>query len=534
MSALERGQLAARGARATHRIRADRLLLLVAVVALAVGCGSTASSSPSAGPTPAGTPAASATTAPPTSSPAIVTPTPVAPMPSASMAPADPLLGRVVVTVSDSLVVRSEPRVSDDSTIYEPWLPLGTELTVLGGPVAGSGYAWYLVAPVSFEGLGGPGFGWVAAAGKDSEPWIAPATGATSCVSLEVYVVVAADTLVDIAERHGVTLRSLLAANPQISDPRLIHLGDRITIPPRMTDLGGFGGASGGAEDINNRGQIVGSFFLRGLQSSVLWEGGVATRLGQGAAHAINDRGQVVGSSHATFEFLWQDGVFTDLSAATGEWGWPADINNLGQVVGKSGRDEGGLDSERAFLWQDGVTTDLGTLGGAAERGGPRATAQAINDRGQVVGSSETASGDTHAFLWQDGVMTDLGTLGGASSRASDINNRGQVVGIGSTASGADRAFLWQDGVMADLGTLGGQTSTAYGINDCGQVVGKSETASGDWHAFLWQDGLMFDLGTLGGRSSEAVAINERGEIVGHGRTATDRDHAVLWRLGAD
>ena len=54
----------------------------------------------------------------------------------------------------------------------EPWLPLGTELAVLGGPEVGSGYTWYLVAPVSFAGLDGPGYGWVAAAGKDGEPWI--------------------------------------------------------------------------------------------------------------------------------------------------------------------------------------------------------------------------------------------------------------------------------------------------------------------------------------------------------------------------
>jgi hypothetical protein len=77
------------------------------------------------------------------------------------------------VTVSDRLRVRSEPRVSDDSIKYEPVLPLGTELLVLDGPISASGYTWYRVAPVSFDGLEGPGYGWVALAGKDGEPWIA-------------------------------------------------------------------------------------------------------------------------------------------------------------------------------------------------------------------------------------------------------------------------------------------------------------------------------------------------------------------------
>ena len=45
----------------------------------------------------------------------------------------------------------------------------------------------------------------------------------------------------------------------------------------------------------------------------------------------------------------------------------------------------------------------LGTLGGATS------VATAINDLDEVVGSSQTATGQTHAFLWRDGHMTDLG-----------------------------------------------------------------------------------------------------------------------------
>ena len=85
----------------------------------------------------------------------------------------DPLVNTVVVTVSDGLRVRSEPRVSADSIKYEPVLPLRTELLVLDGPVSASGFTWYKVAPVSFAGLEGPGYGWVALAGTDGEPWIA-------------------------------------------------------------------------------------------------------------------------------------------------------------------------------------------------------------------------------------------------------------------------------------------------------------------------------------------------------------------------
>ena len=42
----------------------------------------------------------------------------------------------------------------------------------------------------------------------------------------------AGDTLWDIALDHGVTLEVLLAVNPQVTDRRVIHVGDKITVPP--------------------------------------------------------------------------------------------------------------------------------------------------------------------------------------------------------------------------------------------------------------------------------------------------------------
>ena len=98
----------------------------------------------------------------------------LAPTPQpATSAPGDAFLGNTVVTVSDRLRVRSQPWVGDDSVKFEPLLPLGTELRVLDGPASGSGYVWYLVEPIAFSLSDGPGYGWVAMAGKDGEPWIA-------------------------------------------------------------------------------------------------------------------------------------------------------------------------------------------------------------------------------------------------------------------------------------------------------------------------------------------------------------------------
>ncbi len=58
---------------------------------------------------------------------------------------------------------------------YEPLLPTGTKLQVVGGPVEASGYTWYEVEPVGFDLGGGVRRGWVASADHDGTPWIAVA-----------------------------------------------------------------------------------------------------------------------------------------------------------------------------------------------------------------------------------------------------------------------------------------------------------------------------------------------------------------------
>jgi hypothetical protein len=83
----------------------------------------------------------------------------------------------LVEVVTDDLRVRTKPGVSDDSIKLEPLLWAGAWAWVIDGPVTASGYEWYLLEPLSEVDLqlhpDPPHIGWVAAAGKDGEQWLA-------------------------------------------------------------------------------------------------------------------------------------------------------------------------------------------------------------------------------------------------------------------------------------------------------------------------------------------------------------------------
>jgi len=242
-------------------------------------------------------------------------------------------------------------------------------------------------------------------------------------------------------------------------------------------------------------------------------------------AWAVNVHGDVTGqaadATGAMHPFRWHNGTMTSLGALdpSAPFGYGADINDRGWIVGSI--DAAGGTAMHGFLWRDGKMTDLGTLGGRFSG------ATAINDRGQIVGRSETASGEWHAFLWQNGHMTDLGL-----DMATGINNRGQVVG--ATPQGTRyQAYRWRNGTLTDLGDLGSGFSQATAVNARGHVVGSSGVVrTGPAHGFVYR-GSMVDLGTLGGSFSDARAVNDRDQVIGMSGTAGDAAlHPFLWQGG--
>jgi len=103
------------------------------------------------------------------------------------------------------------------------------------------------------------------------------------------------------------------------------------------------------------------------------------------------------------------------------------------------------------------VVRDLGTLGGSSSN------AVAVNDRGQVVGTSRAADGKRCVFRWQNGAMRDIGPYDrDAGGDLVLLNERGQVAW---TEKGRGGVF-WEHGVTRPI------PFSPWALNDRGQVVG--------------------------------------------------------------
>lgn len=196
----------------------------------------------------------------------------------------------------------------------------------------------------------------------------------------------------------------------------------------------------------------------------------------------------------------------------------PVDINNAGVMAGNVQATES---ATHAALLVRGRIIDLGTLGGL------NSSANAINEAGQVTGSSTIGDQSTvHAFLYARGRMIDIDGRGpGLFSTGIGINAKGHVVGQFLNRNNQLHAYRYAGRGLEDLGTLGGDVSFAWDINDAGVVVGESVIGAPEselfppFHPFVYRKGVMRDLGVLqpGPRKANAAQeINNAGQIAGY------------------
>ncbi|CAO5234617.1 HAF repeat-containing protein [Frankia sp. AgKG'84/4] len=263
---------------------------------------------------------------------------------------------------------------------------------------------------------------------------------------------------------------------------------------------------------INDAGQVAGNqpgrfyspgFVIRpdatvvSLGFSVVDQGGNGQVLGTGPVTG--------GGTHAQ---LWREGHTFDLGAPAGYTSEARAISDNGWILGEVRRSDhqDGYDAR----WVQGRWVALPTNGFGAD----------INGRGDVVGWSSTPSGDTHATLWQGNRAIDLDPQDPLSTAVA-INDAGQI--LGSTfdpVTDLGHILLWDQGHRIDLGTFGGQFARPIALNGRGDVVVLTSTA-----AFRWSHGRTVRLAGSG----VPTAINNRGQVVGTILRPGGTSHAALW-----
>jgi len=227
-----------------------------------------------------------------------------------------------------------------------------------------------------------------------------------------------------------------------------VHRDNNYTVLPLLhpTDLGGV------AIGINSRGQVVG--FDRTSNHNTqgwLWCDGAYSSLSVSGTNTvavgINSGGTIVGYRTVNFIQRLLTGQYRHscqrgymLSHGTIQYlnGPVHAINDLGVAAGAS-TSPGQVMTTRskgdamATVFKDGIATAIVSLPSAAF---------GINSAGDVIGFYRLGSG-SRAFIWSSkcGAL-DITPAGYRSAVAAAINDRGDVLGYGETASGASQVFL--------------------------------------------------------------------------------------------
>jgi probable HAF family extracellular repeat protein len=231
-------------------------------------------------------------------------------------------------------------------------------------------------------------------------------------------------------EGNGSSVRSLIFSGSTVTD-----LGFMSSSPYTF------------ATAINNSGQVTGDSghaFLYQPGSGMV---DLGTLGGPGSSgSAINNAGTVVGAANrdsggTVHAFMYSGGVMRELGSLGGRDSEATAVNDSDVAVGWASKPGDHL-TRRAVLFANGTVTELGSLV-------PDSYSQAydINNLGEIVGSSGRGSEGAHGFLYTGGTMVDLNSLidptsGWVVLGAIAINDHHQILAMASDLAGRAQSVV--------------------------------------------------------------------------------------------
>ncbi len=240
---------------------------------------------------------------------------------------------------------------------------------------------------------------------------------------------------------YGAVVGTLRSAAGDVPSRWFIHDRGRFTVLP-LADPTDRGGAAVG---INNQGEIVGyQHAANNRLTAWRWFNGVYSRLSISgtsmAALGINAAGIIVGNRRLRFVRR----LLTGQLRSRGELGYILShgkvqyLSGFVYAINQQGEAAGGCVANgrtRATVFTNGIASVILNL---------PSHAVGINSAASVVGSFQpTGCRRKHLFQWSANAGAfDLTPEGYVSAEAAAINNRGDILGFGETASGKSEYFL--------------------------------------------------------------------------------------------
>ena len=323
------------------------------------------------------------------------------------------------------------------------------------------------------------------------------------------------------AAKYGITDLTPIAANAILQDtslgfgyPTAVDNAGHI---PYYDDCGCAGIDNNIAIEINDTGTF----------STILYEDESQEGAGDAVPNGVSPNGNIVGEAFTQYGnsssyrqvISWtQTGEYVSGASDTT---YGLGINDAGVSVGSDTGAEGSYAAEFSLNARGAVNRALLEPPKNTSWTG---VATGINDAGQIVGYATFpgGSGDGRAvrFFTTGNAQVLPVAAAGVSSAAQAINERGHIVG-----SAGSQAFLYSNNRVAYLPRPPGDAAAnavAYAINASDEVVGDIGTSAGPTAAFLYVGGQSYDLGALlpansGWQIVHAAGINDAGQIVGVG-----------------
>lgn len=226
----------------------------------------------------------------------------------------------------------------------------------------------------------------------------------------------------------------------------------------------------------------------------------------------------------------WQQTILPLPSGApTGEV-WASDNNG-----GYAGTVSFGADSangEPAVLWKNGKITNLGLLAGHQKY----VSVTGVNQAGTVVGSApkNTGFGEPTAFRSRNGKLAALPELPKAiGSTAQAVNERGDIVGGVLTEDQIWQPVIWpadKPGTVVRLtGLPTGGNSIVEGIDKDGTLLVSYDHPTRSRVGYLWKDGTAHELAMPEDAYDVVLRGISNGRVIGQVSYGKGGDGPLLW-----